>query len=286
MELTKAIQLFCDNLTVLGKSTDTISNYSYYLTNFNKYLSQEYNRQVYIDEIRSEDLEKYVYNHLGEKRYSTSARHSMITAFKSLYSFCYRKGYCDVNIGKLIKNVRVETNERDYITELEFRKIVKEIVSPTARTVVYTLFYTGLRIRECLNLTLDDVDYINDIITVKEGKGRKDRNIPISDRLKPVMVEYMDNDRCDVGTDNFFSSKSGTMTKQFVNRVLGKAVKTAGIEKTVSCHVLRHSFASNLVDRGVDILKVQKLLGHDSIKTTTVYLHTGLDELQDAVNLL
>jgi integrase/recombinase XerD len=210
----------------------------------------------------------------------------MITAFKSLYSFCYIKGFCSINIGKLIKNTRVETIERAYITELEFRKLVKHISSPTAYAVVNTLFYTGLRIRECLNITLDDIDLESDCISVKQGKGNKDRNIPINGRLKKVLLEYLEKYRHDEGTENFFSGKSGGICKQYINRVLKQAEDKAGLDKHVSCHILRHSFASNLTERGVDILKVQKLLGHNSIKTTTVYLHTSIDELQEAVDLL
>jgi integrase/recombinase XerD len=286
MKLTKGIKLFCDNLDVMGKSPETISNYSYYLSCFSKFLSQKYNRELYIDEIKSEDLDIYVYTKLGEKRYSASTRHGMVIAFKSMYSFLYKRGYCEINIGKLVKGVKVNIKERDYITEIEFRKIEKEIVNPTIHAVICTLFYTGLRITECINLKLEDIDFINEIITVKSGKGNKDRNIPLNNRLKKILMEYLKNGRQNIGTDYFFASKSGSVTKQYANRILKQSVQTVGIQKTVSCHVLRHSMASNLVDRGVNIFNIQKLLGHSSIKTTAIYLHTSLSELQDAVNTL
>lgn len=286
MTYTKALELFLENLSVMDKSEATIGNYRYYLQWFGQYLLHRYNRPVSIDEVKPEDLERFLFNELGEERYSSSARHNATTAFKSLYSFCHRKDYCPVNTGKLIRNVRIETKEREYVTEIEFRKIAREVSSPTARVVVHALFYTGLRIHECVKLTLADVDLEKDCIRVREGKGGKDRNIPINDRLKKVLQDYLENDRYFVGTDRFFSSQSGKVSSQFVNRELRDAVKESGIRKTVSCHILRHSFASNLIERGVNILQVQKLLGHESIKTTTVYLHTSMEDLQEAVDLL
>lgn len=286
MLFSKAIELFIKNAELLGRSQNTIKHYFYYLNKFSKYLTEKYNRALYINEIKTNDLEGYLLNELAEEVYSSSARHNLITAFKSLYNYCHIKGYCSVNTGRLIRNVKVETKERDYITELEFAKMIRQIKSPTAYAVVYTLFYTGLRISECIKLTIDDIDFDNGIIMVKEGKGKKDRNIPMHKNLQKVLMNYIIEERYYAGTDNFFSSKSGKITKQYVNRVLNRAVIEASINKKVSCHVLRHSFISNLVHKGAGLLRVQKLAGHKSIKTVKTYLHTSFEELQNAVNLL
>ncbi len=151
---------------------------------------------------------------------------------------------------------------------------------------MYIMFYAGLRINECVNLKLDDVDFNNEEIKVIEGKGNKDRTVPMNDTLIELLEEYLDNGRIEAGTDRFLSSKSGKICAQLVNREIRKAVKSAGIQKKVSCHVLRHSFASNMLDRGANILQVQKLLGHESIETTSIYLHTTFEELQEAVDVL
>lgn len=286
MLLTKAIELFHDNLQVMERSKSTIYKYMLYLVGFNQYLCTVYNRQLYIDEIKPDDFERYVFNEYGKDKYADSTRHNIITAFKSLYSFCHRKEYCPINTGMLVKNIKVETEEREIINEVEFRRIVKNMSSPTAKAVASTLFYTGLRIAECLKLTTEEVDFNNGIIKVIKGKGKKDRNIPMNSRLRKILLNYYNHDRHEVGTNNFFSSKSGKMCRQYVNRELMNAIQKAGIQKKVTCHVLRHSFASNLVDKGANLLKVQKLLGHESIETTKIYLHTNLEELQDAVNLL
>jgi len=148
------------------------------------------------------------------------------------------------------------------------------------------MFYSGLRINECINLKLEDIDLTHDYIKVIEGKGKKDRNIPINDSLKKILEDYLQKERIEAGTDRFLSSKSGKICAQLVNRMIREAIKKAGLEKKVSCHVLRHSFASNMLERGANILQVQKLLGHQSIRTTTVYLHTTFEELQEAVNVL
>jgi integrase/recombinase XerD len=286
MLFIKAVGLFDKHLKTRGSSPNTIYIYNYYLQRFHWFLCSQYNRQVYLDEVEPDDLERYLFTELGEEKASSSARHNMITAFKSLYSFCHMKGYCRINIGRLIRNVSVETKERDYITEIEFMRLARNITSPTAFTVIYTLFYTGIRISECVNLTLNDVDFENGVIMVREGKGNKDRNIPIHDKLKRLLLKYIEESRFDIGTDFLFSGKSGKVSKQYINRVLREAVSRAGIEKKVSCHVLRHSFISNLVHKGAVLLRVQKLAGHKSIKTVSTYLHANFEKLQEAVDLL
>jgi len=286
MLLKKALELFFENMKVQDLSIYTIENYTSSLLRLNKYLCKEYNRQLYIEEITADYIEKFIFNEFGEEKYSNSSRHNAITPIKSLFSFCYRKRYIDINVGKLIKNVKVETKERVCISEIEFLKLTKSITNPTVRTIAYTVFYAGLRIRECLELTIEDIDLTKDIIMVKEGKCKKDRNIPINERLKKVLIEYLEQGRINVDTNNFFSTKSGKVSKQFVNKVLKKTANELEIDKPVSCHIHRHSFASSLIERGANILLVQKLLGHSSIKTTSVYVHTCFNELQDAVDLL
>lgn len=286
MQFEKAIELFVEYMAMIQKSKKTIRNYRGHLVSFNNYLCEFYNRPVYLEDVRAEDVERYLFNVLSESKYSSSYRHLMITAFKSLFNFCTAKDYCTVNVGNLVKFNKIYTKERSYISEFEFIKIAKQIKQPTVRALLQTIYYTGLRLSETIHLKIGDVDFEHEHVFVREGKGRKDRMIPLNDKLKKILIDYLSNDRVDVGTDSLFSCRTGRISALYTEEVLRKTIKAVGIKQQITPHVLRHAFASNLIDRGVDVFRVQKLLGHENMKTTSIYLHTNMEELEKAVNML
>jgi integrase/recombinase XerD len=177
--------------------------------------------------------------------------------------------------------------ERTYLTEEEVVILTEELDHPLIQLVVKTLYYTGLRISECIHLTLDDVNFERNWIRVIEGKGGKDRTIPMNLKLKELLADYKENWRAEVETPYFFCTfKSGKLHRNYVNLVIRQALKRLDWNRKITAHTLRHSFASNLVKKEVNIVKIQKLLGHSSLTTTSVYTHTNLVELEDAVNHL
>lgn len=286
MLFEEAIKLFLENCKALDRRDSTIHSYQLYLTKFDDFISEEYNRPLMVDEVKPEDLQRFMFQKYNPKDYSSSVRHNIITAFKSLYSYLDRKGYCE-NKGKLINSEKVNTNERETISEIEFRKVVIQIKTPTARAVLYTLYYAGLRIQEALNLKLEDVDLEEEVFHIKDTKNKEDRTIPINNKLKKILEDYRNFGREDRNTDNFFSTYPlGQICPQQINKHLRKALQKAGIEKRITAHNLRHSFASNLVQRGVDVITLRTLLGHKNLRTTSIYCHTSLDELQEAVDVL
>lgn len=143
-----------------------------------------------------------------------------------------------------------------------------------------------MRISECIHLELDHVDLQDDIIYVKCGKGKKDRNIPISKKLRIILDMYLMSFRIDTTSTKFFCTKTGSISPSYVNRVLKISTKEAGINKHVTAHILRHSFASNLIKHGIDIVKIQRLLGHAHLRTTCIYIHTTIEDLRDSVDVL
>src|SRR5690606_12901956 len=142
-----------------------------------------------------------------------------------------------------------------------------------------------MRISECLNLHVDDVDIEKGIIRVNQGKGNKDRTIPMNPKLKELFIDYVENWR--VPSSNFFATQiSGSLSRTNVATVFRKTSKKLGLKQNVTAHILRHSFASNLVKKDVHLVKISKLLGHSSLKTTSIYVHSSMDDLQEAINTL
>ena len=147
--------------------------------------------------------------------------------------------------------------------------------------------FTGLRVTECTSLRLEDVDLNNLVIHVINGKGGKDRDVPISATLAPYLVDYLQNWRPNVSSDKFLATqKTGEISHQTINKAFHQTTYKLAWEKKVTCHILRHTFASKLVANDVHVSKISKLLGHADVRTTSIYMHSSTEELQEAVNLL
>lgn len=287
MTLKMAIELYLDNLEELKRSPETVKTYKKNLDLFCRYLSSRNNCQVYVDDVTADDLEDYLSKEYNSESYSSAYRFNIITAFKCLFTFCYMKGYCKTNIAKQVKQVKRRDRERTYISGAEFEKLITVIDRTIINAVVQTMYYAGLRINECTKLTLDDVDFERNCIIVRKDKEKHTRIIPINYKLRLVLLDYVENWRDNTkNTDQFFATRTGKLSKSYVDTELRTAVRESGFSKEVTCHIMRHSFASNLVANGVDIHKVQVLLGHTSLKTTSIYLHTNMKELRKAVNMI
>ena len=137
------------------------------------------------------------------------------------------------NIAALLEPVKVKQKERDFLTEDEFEALADAIKHPVVKTVVQTLFYTGGRISEITSLKLDEVDLKERVIHIIEGKGGKDRDIPINDKLYKILQNYIENIR-EADSDRFFAlERTGKVSPTYVNRLINEAVDEIGLEKEV-----------------------------------------------------
>lgn len=286
MLLKEVIEQFEKHLIVTDKSEETVRGYRRDLNSFLCFLEEGFNGPVYVDEIKTKDIESYLF-HLKEKKLKSSSRSRQLYTLRSFFSYVYKNKLCKWNIAMEIEPIKIQKKERTYLSIEEFKELVNEIDNNIIKTVIVTLFYTGMRISECLNLKLDDVDIEEEIIHVIEGKGKKDRDIPINATLKKELIKYIESVRPDVHTNNFFATKkTGGVSSVYVNRVINDTVKRLGWKKHVTAHILRHSFASNLIKNGVSLVHVQKLLGHSNLKVTSIYTHANMEELAESVDTL
>ena len=139
---------------------------------------------------------------------------------------------------------------------------------------------------EIINLKLEDVDLKSKVLHIIEGKGKKDRDVPINDKLHRILSHYLEHIR-ESDSDRFFAVlKTGKVSSGYINHCIHDAVNKLGWEKDISAHGLRHSFSTNLLEKGASVVSIQKLLGHASLAVTTRYLHQNTSKLSEAVNLL
>jgi site-specific recombinase XerD len=270
-----------------------------YLTLVRQHLAWLAGRGVSLGEVRSQDLLAYPGELLGlrkqdGKTYSTAHQMRQVTVLKSLYGFLHRRGYLLTNPAGSLEYPHVEERlPRSVLSREEARRLVTApgTVRPLElrdRAILETLYATGVRAGELANLNLDDVDTEERLLRVVLGKGRKDRNVPLTRPAAEAIESYLLHARPRIqGAKRspllFLALRGGRMHDDTLNAVIAAWAKVARIEKHVTCHTLRHSAATHLLKGGADIRHIQKLLGHASLQTTERYTRVEVSDLKEVL---
>jgi integrase/recombinase XerD len=155
------------------------------------------------------------------------------------------------------------------------------------RAILETLYSTGIRRQELCNLSLGDVDYDRGLVRIEQGKGHKDRYVPIGDRAVRWIEKYLAEVRPRLLPSMnepalFINSEGRRITAGRLGSQVGDIIRAAGIGKVGSCHLFRHTFATLLLENGCDVRHVQAMLGHSKLETTAIYTHVSMKALKDA----
>ena len=287
MLMTEAMKRYKKHLEFRNLSPNTINGYMKELKYLRKHLEEKKNSSIYVDEIKLEDIESFI-SSKKDAGVVISSINRFISIIKGFYNYLKNRGIVDNDPTRKIETYRnLNKPKRDVLTEEEIDILIANIEDEIVKYVVFTIANTGLRISELTNLKLENVDMENRIIYVVCGKGGKNRVIPINEKLHKVLDRYLKEIRPDVESNYFFAKKkTGRISRQWTNTKIKEAVENLGWNKDITSHNLRHSFATNLIVNDVNIVSVQKLLGHSDLRTTSIYLHQSLDDLKNAVNSL
>jgi len=155
------------------------------------------------------------------------------------------------------------------LSKKEIEKMISSTNNLKHRLVIVLLYSAGLRVSELINLRFEDIDFYRSIIHIKKGKGSKDRITLLSKKTRSHLKLY------GLGTGLIFNTKARKYSIRSIESIIKKAAEKAGIIKNVTPHMLRHSFATHLLENGVDLRIIQKLLGHSRLETTQVYTHVS-----------
>jgi integrase len=196
--------------------------------------------------------------------------------------------YLTSNPLKRIKAPKVVKSIPVFISEAELIEILNHTPSQLMKNIFTFAFYTGMRLGEILNMHWDWIDKNQNLIIVKNSesfttKSKKERIIPIHQNVKKILDQQVINTARNYVFNN---SAVNTINAEYVSKQFKKALRSAKLNDDIHFHSLRHSFASNLVQRGVNLYVVKELLGHEDIKTTQVYSHLTQSSLSNAVCLL
>lgn len=269
-----------------GYSENTIESYK---RDLDKFL--EYNKNTSIDNISNEDLKKYI-KYLNDNGLNEKSIARNISSLKSFYKFLVISKYVSSNTSDSLYLPKIKKSLPSTLTEEEVMSLLDihltDNFSYRNKAMLELLYATGLRVSELINLKLQDIDFSQDIIRTF-GKGSKERIIPIGDYAKEYLEKYIYEYRSSMlkreNNEYIFLNNHGKqMTRQGFFKIIKKIAKEKGINKELSPHTLRHSFASHLLKYGADLRTIQELLGHSDISTTQIYTHITNEELKQNYN--
>lgn len=225
-----------------------------------------------VDEITKDDVKLYISNNLSEK--SSTSIILFLSALKYSFENILEK---DVTAG--IKRPKKEKKIPAVLTKEEIKRLIATLENKKSKLIVSLMYAAGMRVSELASLKIDDLDFEEKTGHIRQAKGKKDRIFNIPDQLLSKLKKWSDKQR-EFGEDFLFSGQKGKMSSRNIQKIVSNAAKKAEIKKEVHCHTLRHSFATHLLENGVDIRKIQELLGHADLSTTQIYTHVSTEELK------
>ncbi|MEI7718612.1 MAG: site-specific tyrosine recombinase/integron integrase [archaeon] len=255
-------------LKISKNSQYTIRNY----LDANKQLFEQLHKQP--EEIEVDDVKQFMAEKLTEK--SSSSIILFLAAIKYAYTNILKK---DVTLG--IKRPKKEKRIPTVMTKEEVKRLINSIYSDKSRLMVSMLYACGFRISELINLNIADLNFLEKTGMVKQAKGKKDRVFNIPEFLVADLNKQIESQK-KLNHELLFSNEETgkKLSASNIEKIVRKAVKRAGIQKDVHCHTLRHSFATHLLENGVDLRSIQTLLGHSSISTTELYTHISTQQIK------
>ncbi|RLF93081.1 recombinase XerC [Thermococci archaeon] len=254
----KAVEDFVMDMSLMGYSENTIKNYKNTVENFFKYINKEYKK------VKDEDIKKYMFNLQKEKNLSLKSLYRHLSAIKCFYSTKKMKTADSIKLPKISKNLPV------FLNYGEIKALLNSSENLRDRVIMQLLYATGLRVSELCNLNIKDIE--EDKIFVHLGKGAKDRVVFIDENTRKLVNKYIKT-RKKNGEALIINKDGERISQRSIQSIIKKYAKKAKINKKITPHTLRHTFATHLLQNDADIVVIKDLLGHSNLSTTQIYTH-------------
>lgn len=274
-------------------SNNTIISYKNDLTQFFNFVKNyKLLKKTNIKYINHEIMRKYIV-YLKENKYSRRSISRKVSSARSFFKFIHKEGIINVNPTLNLITPKINKKLPYFLYSQEVNKLIEAPPNKTLfgirdRAILEVLYGTGIRVGELINLNIRDIDFNEKIIRVF-GKGSKERILPLGNPSIRAIQEYLENKnlfnknkfiKMNDKDALFLNRFGGRLTARSIRRIITKYMKMAGLNKKLSPHVLRHSFATHLLGGGADLRSVQELLGHKSLSTTQIYTHITKERLK------
>ncbi|MBS1533847.1 MAG: site-specific tyrosine recombinase XerD [Bacteroidetes bacterium] len=274
-----------------GLSKNTIENYTFDILRLCEFL-KDHKLNVSPDKITSEALQDFIYQISKELNARSQAR--IISGLKSFFSYLLFEDYRSDDPLALIEAPRVGRKLPDTLSVSEIDRLIAaiDLSKPEGernRAILETLYGCGLRVSELTELKISDLFFDEGFVKIT-GKGNKQRFVPIGATTQRYVNIYQQQIRSQLtvkkGSEDilFLNRRGGKLTRAMIFTIIRDLAKNIGLEKVISPHTFRHSFATHLLENGADLRSIQMMLGHESITTTEVYVHLDRRHLTRIVN--
>ena len=241
-----------DELKLRNFSHKTIKSYIYAIEQFLKFAEDK--------SLSEETIREYIIKKLEKQNPSTISHNISIITF--FFKIILKQ---KINIPHPKRNKSIP----EVLTAEEIKKMINSVHNFKHKIIIKLLYGCGFRVSEIINLKKEDLNFNENLIHIHLAKGRKDRFVKIPNSIKEELSNYQKINGEDI---LFASARGGKLTTATIRKIVKNAARKAEIEKHVHPHTLRHSFATHLLEQGIDLRIIQKLLGHSDIKTTQIYL--------------
>lgn len=277
------------NIDIIREFSDYILKKNYSNNTYIAYLNDLYYFYLFVKKdltlVTEDDIRKYL-EYLNEKKEKITSIRRKISSFKTFYKFLYLNNYIDKKDYPLVKIAYPKLEKRlpKFIYYNDLLDIIDEATRDSDgvrdRLIIEMLYATGVRVSELVNIKYDDIDFNNRRIRVL-GKGNKERIVYYGEYAEDVLKEYIATHDRNRENYLFTNSKGDKITDRGIRYIIDKIMSKLAVKVHVTPHVLRHTFATDMLNNGCDIKVVQELLGHSSLKTTEVYTHVTNERLKE-----
>lgn len=267
---------------------NTYESYKLDLITFTKYLNE--NHIMKFDVLSENDIILYLKYLRENKKLNSRSIERHLTTLRNFFKFLFKNKKIKKDIMINIDNLKLIKSLPNVLTIDEIDQLLDiKLENPfnyRTKAMLELMYGSGLRVSELVNLTLYSVDLYNNTILI-EGKGRKERIVPLGEVAKNYLELYLERrnqliKRKNGTTDKLFLNNHGLpITRNGFNFLLNNILKEKGINKKITPHTLRHSFATHMINNGADLRTIQELLGHSDIVTTRIYTHVSNNKIHE-----
>jgi integrase/recombinase XerD len=249
-------------LKLRGFSSQTVKAYSYYNRLFLQFIHKNE------EHITENDIKKYLSYLISDKRQASSSVALIKAALKFYYDEIMHKNIVNIKTPKIPKKLPT------ILSRDEIKALIKFASTNKSKLIIKLLYSSGIRVSELVNMKVKDLELSRKTAWVRSGKGSKDRLIILSERFVKDLEKYM----LKHNNELLFPGHKGALSTRNIQKLVHLAAYKAGINKVVTPHTLRHSFATHLLENGTDIRMIQELLGHSNLQTTQIYTQVSSEE--------
>ncbi len=279
----------------IGFSVNSITNYEYDVQKLITYL-EENNINQSPDVIDYDTIQPFIYE--LSKSLNARSQSRLISGLRSFFSYLVFEDYRTTNPLDHIESPKIGRKLPDTLSIEDIDSLIAAIditkeyngirIGERDRTILETLYSCGLRVSELTNLKLSDLYFDEGFIKVT-GKGNKQRFVPIGKNTQKYINIYKNEVRTTINVQKefkdtlFLNNRGKQLTRAMIFTIIKQLAKKTGLQKTISPHTFRHSFATHLLENGADLRAIQLMLGHESITTTEIYMHVDRTHLKDVL---